>query len=233
MLPTVMQERSGSFPSKKNVERDCRRRITREAGDNHPPNEAGTRSSLERAEHGKLSLSTQVLRPTEKRYAEAVIFDPGLFDAIEVHCIDEFTDSDGRNYEESDCHRIPPSSFSVFVHSTSGGVECCGDFTLRSGALDYANELAKVHQWPMFDYASRVPRRNSKFTRGQALLVMAATLKDGFHRALDQLDPDSETDRPAYLSILQVCKAGLLEIRRQLEAAEEVAQPRIEAVNGE
>ena len=61
---------------------------------------------------------------------------------------------------------------------------------------------------------------------------MAAKLKEGFYRALDPLDPDSEGDRPAFLSILQVCRAGLIEIWRQLEASEDRAQLRIEANNG-
>jgi hypothetical protein len=227
-----MQKPCGSFQSNRNIEREGHRRIARSARDKRPLNEARTHSSLERAERWKLSLSEQSLKPTEERYAEAVISDASLFDAVEIHCIYGFSDSNGRIYEESGCHRIPPSSFSVFAHSTSGGVECCGDFTLRSGALDYANELAKAYQWPMFDCTSRIPTRNPRFIQREALLVMAATLKEGFYKALDQLDPDSEADRPAFLSILQVCRAGLIEIWRQLEASEDSAQLRVEASNG-
>lgn len=206
--------------------------MTCPAGAKHPPCEAGVHSSLVKAEDRKLSLSEQVLGPTEERYAKAVISDPSLFDAIELHCTNEFFDSDGLKYEESDCDRITPSSFSVFAHSTNGGVECCGDFTLRSGALDYANELAKAYQWPMFDYTSPTPRRHPEFIRREALLVMAAKLKESFYRASDPLDPDSEWDRPAFLSILKVCRAASIEIWRQLEASEDSSQLRIEANNG-
>ncbi len=190
-----MRKRCGSSQSKKNIEREHGPRIACAA--KHPHSEAGARSSLAKAEDWKLSLSEQVLRPTEDRYAEDVITDPSRFDAIELHCVSEFSDSDGREYEDSDCDRIPPSGFSVFAHSRNGGVECCGDFTLRSGALDYANGLAKAYQWPIFDYTSPTPRRHPEFIRREALLVMAAKLKEAFYTALDPLDPDTEWDRPA------------------------------------
>jgi len=213
------------------IGRDGRRRIARASGGQYPPDKSGPISSVEKVEDWTLHLSEQTLEPTDERYAEKVIRDPSRFDAIEVHCIGEFSDSDGSHYEESDCGRHSPSGFSVFAHSKSGGVECCGDFTLRSCALDYGNELARTYQWQLFDFSPQTSKNNPDRTRREALLAMTPTLKEGFYRALEPLDPDSEVDRPAIISILQVCRAGLIEIWRQLEASEDFAQPRLEASN--
>jgi len=115
LLPTTMRKRFGSSQSRKNTEREYRLRITYATRGKRPLKEAGTQCALDKSEDWKLSLPEQILKPTEERYADAAISDPNLFDAIEVHRINEFSDSDGRDYAESDCQGIPPSSFGVLT----------------------------------------------------------------------------------------------------------------------
>ena len=85
------------------------------------------------------------------RYAGAIIQGkPEDFDAIEVQGVRRYqTGADSFEYEVDN---LAPEAFSTYLHRKEGGVECCGDFTLREHAQDYAAELSQLHGWPIHDY---------------------------------------------------------------------------------
>lgn len=113
-----------------------------------------------------------------------------------------------------------------------GGVDCCGDFGQRSDALAYGTELASIHHWPIFDYISSNRQYSSVAQCRDALLTMAVTLRAGCIQALDSLDRSFEDDRSAIGAVRSVYEAGILEIRRQLEANKDQARPKAGTVNG-
>ena len=161
-----------------------------------------------------------ILRPMRKCYAGTVIDDPSRFDAIEIHGVSELSDSEGVIYEEPSCDWQMPNKFSVYAHLKHGGIDCCGDFALRSDALAYGEELASAHGWTIGDYTLGPRINNHDSVRRDALMAMAVALGTGFGQALQLLDEDdAESDRPAIRSISAVLRAGLEEIRRQLHAA--------------
>jgi hypothetical protein len=88
---------------------------------------------------------------TIDRYAGAIIDGkPQDFDAIEVQGVRAYqTGADSFAYEVDN---VDPSAMSVYLRRKEGGVECCGDFTLREHAQQYAAELAALHGWPVHDY---------------------------------------------------------------------------------
>jgi len=171
-------------------------------------------------------------RPRCDRYAEKVIDDTRRFDAIEVHDVCEFSDPEGPSYEEPDCDRLEPSTFSVYAHLKDGGIDCCGDFGRRSDALAYGTELANIHHLPLFDYISSKHQNSSEAQCRDALLRMAVTLRAGCIQALDPLDRCFEDDRSAITAVRSVYEAGIAEIRRQLEANKDQARSKAETVNG-
>lgn len=99
------------------------------------------------------------------RYAGAIINGrPEEFDAIEIQGIRSYqTGADSFAYEV-DNHN--PEAYSTYLHCKEAGVECCGDFTLREHALEYARELSALHGWPINDYTHEAKGDKSKKIEG-------------------------------------------------------------------
>lgn len=93
--------------------------------------------------------------PTDEifdRYADSVIgCYADHYDAIEVHGVrDVAAGSDaGTGYE---IDNIAPTSFSVYAHLKSGGLDCVGDFGNYAEALRYGAEVSAEYCWPMRNF---------------------------------------------------------------------------------
>lgn len=85
---------------------------------------------------------------TESRLAREVISTAGAdaFDAIEISgcmfvagdCVEPCTNPDD-----------VPAFFSVYLHWTTGGVECVGDFATAERARAYAGQIRDAFGWPI------------------------------------------------------------------------------------
>lgn len=85
------------------------------------------------------------------RYAGSIIFNnPDQFDGVEVQGVRSYqTGADSFAYEVDNEN---PEAYSTYLHNKEGGVECCGDFTLREHAQQYASELAAQFGWQVNDF---------------------------------------------------------------------------------
>jgi hypothetical protein len=133
-------------------------------------------------------------RPRQDRYGDIIIDDPARFDAIEVHNLCEFVDTEGAVHHEADCDHDETNCFGVYAHLTEGGIDCCGDFSLREDALTYGRELAEKHDWPHYDHTSLSGMTATERRHQGALLEMALALQMGYHQALENLDPRAASD---------------------------------------
>lgn len=84
-------------------------------------------------------------------YAETIIQDPALYDAIEIQGVRNLNDA---NDEETmfEVDNENPEQFSVYAHLVEGGVECVGDFGTHELASAYAIQIAKTYQYPIYNY---------------------------------------------------------------------------------
>jgi hypothetical protein len=148
-------------------------------------------------------------RPRQDRYGDTVIDDPVRFDAIEVHNMCEFVDSEGAVQYEADCDHNQTNCFGVYAHLMGGGIDCCGDFSLREDALDYGRELVEKHDWPLHDHTSSLGQDVAEKRHQRALLDMAVTLRAGYYNALQNLDPQVASDL-ALASLVRSIYIGVL-----------------------
>lgn len=115
------------------------------------------------------------------RYFEEVVGDKvDLYDGIEIQGVREHHHPDDVNDTFIETDNENPQFFSVYVHlkptPTDGGTACVGDFETHAAAVAYADELAKKHGWPVYDYAR--PATPASTLPG-LLPVVAATFDDG------------------------------------------------------
>jgi hypothetical protein len=87
-------------------------------------------------------------------YADEVITDPALIDAIEIRGICRYYDDVGELCYDTECDAALNNLYSVFVHYEAGGVECCGNFTSIDYALDYSHQLSTERGWPVNDFTA-------------------------------------------------------------------------------
>lgn len=79
-------------------------------------------------------------------FAESVITDPSLYDAVEVAPVLAWENPDDPTDTLCEvCDADEASFWSAYVHCRAGGVECIGDFADEQAAVDYANTIAKQH----------------------------------------------------------------------------------------
>ena len=88
------------------------------------------------------------------RYADSIMTEPGLYDAIEIHGVRDLNigSPDGSTCCEID--DIFPQFYSVFVHLKEGGIDCVGDFGSHTMAKRYAKELANKFGFHVVDFQS-------------------------------------------------------------------------------
>lgn len=100
---------------------------------------------------------------TIDRYAGAIIDGkPEDFDAIEVQGVRSYqTGPDSFSYEVDN---LNPTALSTYLRRKEGGVECCGDFTIREHAQQYARELSEMYGWPVHDYTHDLVRAEDAIT---------------------------------------------------------------------
>jgi hypothetical protein len=166
-----------------------------------------------------IDLNQAAQLPRREQYAETVIENPTDFDAIEVHDVCEFIDSDSAVIYEADCDQHETSSYSVYAHFKEGGIDCCGDFTRREEALAYGQELATEHGWPFYDHTLYPSHTEATKRHQEALLEMAFALRAGYHHALQCLDPDPASDFVVAGFIRAIYIGVLTEIWRFLEVS--------------
>ena len=89
------------------------------------------------------------------KYAESIIAGkPASYDQIEIHGVinlNEPDDPDGTQYVVEDDN---PEIYSVYLHCVEGGIECVGDFSTHSMAMDYAKELSATYRWQISNYCN-------------------------------------------------------------------------------
>jgi hypothetical protein len=174
----------------------CAGRANRRLGpcDRTRPDCGGTRYRRIKPRDLEIVLNGSAQGRRQERYAETVIDDPDRFDAIEVHDICEFVGQDGEIYSESDCDQLPPDSYSVFAHLTEGGIDCCGDFSRREDALNYAKEMADSHGWNLYDFTGSASRNVTSKDRQRTLVEMAEAIRAGYYEAIRHLDTNKVAD---------------------------------------
>lgn len=90
----------------------------------------------------------------DSKYADSIITSPAHYNRIEVHGVRNLNEPDdpaGTHYEVDDDN---PELYSVYLHLVEGGVECVGDFSTHSMAMDYAGELSATYQWQISNYCN-------------------------------------------------------------------------------
>lgn len=91
--------------------------------------------------------------PVFDRYADSIIRGcTHLYDAFEIHGVRDLLAGTGASDTHYEIDNVHPQSFSVYAHLIEGGVDAVGDFSTYQLAADYAGELSKVHDMPMFDF---------------------------------------------------------------------------------
>jgi hypothetical protein len=117
------------------------------------------------------------------RYADSVIGgQPEDFNGIEVYGVRRVGRMDQEVIERDNEY---PDFFSVYLHYKPGnsqlceGVQCAGDFSMRTDAIEYAEELHRQYGWPIFIFveADAKPARAWRRMTDEALLD-AAKLND-------------------------------------------------------
>lgn len=94
------------------------------------------------------------MKPThDEPYAESIITDPALYDAIEVHGV---RDLNGPQYDAQNTYceidDATPEFYSAYAHLKDGGVECIGDFVTCAAAETYAQQIATRYGWTWHNY---------------------------------------------------------------------------------
>lgn len=84
-------------------------------------------------------------------YAETIIDDPALYDAVEIHGVRNIN-APGDNGTRFEVDNENPEHFSVYAHLVEGGAECVGDFGTHELASAYAIQIAKTYQYPIYNY---------------------------------------------------------------------------------
>jgi hypothetical protein len=90
------------------------------------------------------------------RYADSIINgNPGHYSDIEVHGVVDINkgkeNSEGTHFCIDD---DDPELFSVYLRLKAGGVDCVGDFSEYSNAVQYANELSSIYGWGISNFTS-------------------------------------------------------------------------------
>ena len=88
----------------------------------------------------------------ESQYAESIIAgNSASYDYIEIHGVRNLNEpgDPGTQYVVDDDN---PQLYSVYLHCIGGGIECVGDFSTPAMAINYAEELSAVYQWPIANY---------------------------------------------------------------------------------
>lgn len=97
----------------------------------------------------------QLQNIVDSKYAESIIAgDIRGYDTIEIHGVRDLNPPDdpaGTHFEIDDDN---PELYSVYLHCVDGGIECVGDFSKHSMAMEYAGELSVRYQWPISNYCS-------------------------------------------------------------------------------
>jgi hypothetical protein len=87
------------------------------------------------------------------RYAETILsFCTHMYDAIEIHGVRDKLASSGADGTDFEIDNENPQLFSVYVHSTEGGVNAVGDHSTYALAAEYARELSAKYQWAIHDH---------------------------------------------------------------------------------
>lgn len=95
-----------------------------------------------------------ILDYTIDRYAKAIINnDQSRFDAIELQGVRSYPVDDSKGSVEYTVDNENPDGFSVYLHLIEGGVECVGDFSRYTDALQYTLELSDELSLEITDYA--------------------------------------------------------------------------------
>lgn len=82
-------------------------------------------------------------------YADDVIDgNPGNFDAVEVQGVST-VDGDPDTVEVDN---EAPEFFTVYLHIVEGGVVAVADVATHAMALRFAEQLAAIHDWSVYDF---------------------------------------------------------------------------------
>ena len=117
------------------------------------------------------ATQTQPVSPAAKsmvevfdRFADGVVgCYQHHYDGIEVHGVRSCAApaDDGTCYE---IDNVNPSLFSVYLHLKQGGVECVGDFSHYSDAVQYGAELNAEYAWPVRNFVLDKHRNDMRAT---------------------------------------------------------------------
>ncbi len=120
----------------------------------------------------------------------------------------------------------------MYAHLKDGGIDCCGDFTMRSEALAYGEELASIHGWPFHDYSSNPCKNNNDFILRAGLATKGALLGLGHSEAPEPPDENTETDGSAAYPAHPAPAAGAWEIYPRTNRTARRTPPKGGVANG-